>query len=74
MKLSSGTESKDKIIKIIKEFFDKNFIEATARSTKFVHRESKLQGVIFFSLCVYGQERGDDKFGGFMQRITKRRD
>ena len=66
MKLSNGTKSKDKIIEIIKGFFDTKFIETTARSRKFVQRESKLQGVIFFSVCVYGKARRNDKFGGFM--------
>ena len=45
MKLSNGTGtvSKDKIIEMIKEFFDTKFIDDTARLTKFVQRESKLQ-------------------------------
>jgi len=55
MKLSS-TESaignKDKIIGVINEFFDREFIVKTARLKKFVERESKLGGLIFFSLCV----------------------
>lgn len=40
--------TKDKIIGKIKEFFDKKFIETIARTTKFLQRESKLQGIIFF--------------------------
>jgi len=57
MKLSNVDENKDKLIGIIKEFFDKKIIEAIAASTKFVQRESKLQGINFFSVCICGQER-----------------
>jgi hypothetical protein len=74
MKLSSKKENKDKIIEIIKGFFDTKFIEETARLTKFVQRESKLQCIIFFSMCVYSKAGRDDKFGRFMQGIAKRRD
>ncbi len=42
MKLSSNNESKDKIIEIVKGFFDTKFIEESARFTKFVQRKSKL--------------------------------
>ncbi len=68
MKLSNGTGtvSKDKIIEMIKEFFDTKFIEDTARLTKFVQRESKLQGINFFSLCVYGKKIRNNKCGRFM--------
>lgn len=66
MKLSNKKENKDKIIELIQRFFDTKHIEATARLTQFVQRESKLQGLIFFSVCVYIQERGYDKSGGFM--------
>lgn len=55
MKLPStkGTiGNKDKIIGVIKEFFDTEFIIETSRLKKFVERESKLGGLIFFSLCV----------------------
>ena len=51
MKLSStqGTnEPKDRIIEIIKEFFDTKFISKTARLTKFVQRRSKLEASFFF--------------------------
>ena len=71
MKLSSKNENKSRIIEIIQKFFAPEFINKTSRLTKFVQRESKLQGIIFFSMCVYGKARRDDKFGGFMQRITK---
>jgi len=77
MKLPStkGTiGNKDKIIGVIKEFFDTEFIIKTARMKKFVERESKLGGLIFFSLCIYSKERRDNKFGRFMQGATKRRD
>jgi hypothetical protein len=53
MKLSStkGTiDAKGKIIGIIKEFFDTNFISETARLTKFVQRKSKLRPYFFFSV------------------------
>jgi hypothetical protein len=53
MKLSSSNGNKDKLIEIIQGFFDPKFIEEISRLTKFVQRESKLQGMIFFSLCVY---------------------
>ena len=49
MKLSSKKTSKDKIIELIKGFFDSKFIEETSRLTKFVQRKSKLQGIFFFS-------------------------
>lgn len=52
MKLSSTKRNEDNIIAIIKGFFDPKFIEETATLTKFVQRESKLQGLIFF-LCVF---------------------
>jgi len=55
MKLPStkGTlGNKDKIIGVINEFFDTEFITKTARLKKFVERESRLGGLIFFSLCV----------------------
>jgi hypothetical protein len=48
MKLSSN-ESKVKITKQIKGFFDTNFIRELSIATKFVQRKSKLQGLIFFS-------------------------
>jgi hypothetical protein len=66
MKLSSKKENNNKIIEIIQGFFDTKYIEATARLTQFVQRESKLQGLNFFSVCVYSKERGHDKSGGFM--------
>lgn len=66
MKLSRKKENKDKIIELIQGFFDTKFIEETARLTQFVQRSSKLQGLIFFSVCVYSKERGHDKSGGFM--------
>jgi hypothetical protein len=53
MKLSSTLstlENKDKVIGLIKEFFDTKYISETARLTKFVQRESKLQGIFFFSV------------------------
>jgi hypothetical protein len=55
MKLSSN-ESKVKITKQIKGFFDTNFIKELSIATKFVQRKSKLQGLIFFSY-VYLQPR-----------------
>ena len=73
MKLSNANEAKDKLIEVIKGLFDAKFIEETARLTKFVQRESKLQGIIFFSLCVYSKERRNNKFRGFMQGITNGR-
>ena len=66
MKPSNGKENKDKIIETIKEFFDSKFIEDMSKLTKFVQRESKVQGVIFFSLCVYSKERWHHKPGRFM--------
>lgn len=39
MRFSNKTEYKDKIITKIKEFFDKNEIEAIAKDTGFVERE-----------------------------------
>ncbi len=51
MKLSS-IENKDKIIGLIKGFFEPKFIQETARLPKFVQRKSKLQEVSFF-LCVF---------------------
>jgi hypothetical protein len=59
MKLSSKKENEDKIIERIKGFFDTQFIEEISRLTKFVQRKSKLQGIVFFSMCVYRQERGN---------------
>jgi len=56
MKLSIKKANKDKLIEIIQGFFDTNFIEKTARLTKFVQRSSKLQGIIFF-FCVCIQQR-----------------
>ena len=56
MKLSSKKRNKDKIIELMQDFFDTNFIEKTARLTKFVQRESKLQCINFFS-CVCLQQR-----------------
>jgi len=59
MKLSSKKTSKDKIIEVIKGFFDSKFIEETSRITKFVQRKSKLQGVIFFSyVCSQPSKKG----------------
>jgi hypothetical protein len=69
MKLPStkGTiGNKDKIIGVINEFFDTEFILKTARLKHFVDRESKLGGLIFFSLCIYRKERRSNKFGRFM--------
>jgi hypothetical protein len=69
MKLPStkGTiRNKDKIIVVIKEFFDTEFILKTAKLTHFVERESKLGGLIFFSLRIYNKERRGNKFGRFM--------
>jgi acyl carrier protein len=52
MKLSKKSNDKNKIISIIQKFFDIDKIEETARATNFVQRESKLDSVIFFSVCV----------------------
>jgi hypothetical protein len=60
MKLSSKKENEDKIIDRIKGFFDTQFIEEISRLTKFVQRKSKLQGIVFFSMCVHRQERGNN--------------
>ena len=58
MKLSSKKENKDKIIELIKGFFDSKFIEETSRMTKFVQRKSKLQGIIFFSyVCLQPRKK-----------------
>jgi hypothetical protein len=53
MKLSSKKENKDKIIEIIQGFFAPKLIDKISRVTKFVQRESKLQGVnFFFYVCL----------------------
>jgi hypothetical protein len=46
-------QNKSSLIREISEFFDKDFIEKLARDTGFVKRESKLQGLDFFLLCVF---------------------
>ena len=63
MKLSSKNENKSRIIEIIQKFFDPEFINKTSRLTKFVQRESKLKGIIFFSVCVYSKAGRNNKFG-----------
>lgn len=57
MKLSSNKENKVKIIETIKGFFDTKFIEETARATKFVQRESKLQSIAFFFCACLRQRK-----------------
>jgi hypothetical protein len=57
MKLSSKKSNKDKIIEQIQGFFDPKYIEEISRLTKFVQRKSKLQGVFFFLMCFYSEER-----------------
>ena len=57
MKLSTKSKDKNKIISIIQKFFDIDKIGETAKATHFVQRESKLDSVIFFSLCVFTSER-----------------
>lgn len=61
MKPSATIKSKDKIMGLIKDFFDTKFISETARLTKFVQRKSKLEAY-FFSLCVYSKEERRYKF------------
>jgi hypothetical protein len=73
MKQTKTLHDKNSLVEQISKFFDKEKVEQVARETKFVQRESKLDGMIFFSLCVYSQEGSDHKFGRFMQRITDRR-
>lgn len=65
MKLSI-TENKNRLIATIKDYFDSEFIDKISRETKFVQRTSKLQGMIFFSMRIYSEARGCNKFGGFM--------
>ena len=57
MKLSTKSKDKNSIILVIQKFFDNEKIEETARATNFVQRESKLDSVIFFSLCVFTSQR-----------------
>lgn len=52
MKPSATIKSKDKIMGLIKDFFDTKFISETARLTKFVQRKSKLEAYFFFSVCL----------------------
>ena len=52
MKLSKKIIDKNKVISIIKKFFETEIIEETARDTNFVQREGKLNAVnFFFSVC-----------------------
>jgi hypothetical protein len=44
---------KSKLISAISSFFDKNYIEQIARDTGFVQRDSRLQGIDFFLICVF---------------------
>jgi hypothetical protein len=52
MKLSKNLNHKNNIISVIQKFFAIEKIEELARATNFVKRESKLDSVIFFSVCV----------------------
>jgi len=47
-------EQLESFIYEISTFFDKDKIEAIARETNFVQRESKLNGLLFLSLLVFG--------------------
>lgn len=67
MKLSTKSKDKNKIISIIQKFFDIEKIEATARATNFVQRASKLDSVIFFSVCVWTSERKHREFRRLLQ-------
>ena len=58
MKPSSKKRNKDKVIDIIQGFFDTKFIEKIASATKFVQRESKVQGAnFFFYVCLQPSKR-----------------
>lgn len=50
-------ENKNNLINEISKFFDKKFIERLSRETGFVQRESKLQGLDFFLLCVFAHQK-----------------
>ncbi len=50
-------EHKNNLISEISKFFDKDFIEHLAQATGFVQRESKLQGLDFFLLCVFAHQK-----------------
>ncbi len=75
MKLPStkGTiGNKDKIIGVINEFFDTEFITKTARLKKFVERESKLGGLIFFfSACLPQRKKGLQVWTIYAGNFTK---
>lgn len=68
MKLSTKSKGKDKIISTIQKFFDIEKIEEIARATNFVQRKSKLDSVIFFSVCVCTSERSHTEFRRLLQR------
>jgi len=53
MKLSKKFDSKNNIISIIEKFFDIEKIKQIAEETNFVQRESKLDAIKFFSVCVF---------------------
>lgn len=52
MKLSNVIDNKSKLIELIKGYFDTKIIEEISQKTKFVQRKSKLNSMIFFSVCV----------------------
>lgn len=59
MKLSKNYFGKATIIEIIQKFFDKEFIETTAKLTKFIQRQRKIGCLNFFFLCVFIARRED---------------
>jgi hypothetical protein len=55
--MKPSLNDKDKLITLIGNYFDEKYIEKVARLTGFVKRKSKLQGSIFFYLCVFSAKR-----------------
>jgi hypothetical protein len=55
--MNPSLSDKDKIITLIQNYFNEKHIEKVARITGFVKRRSKLQGAIFFYLCVFSAKR-----------------
>jgi len=57
MRPSLAEKNKNKLILEISKFFNTEYVEKLARTTGFVRRDSKLQGLDFFMLCVFMHQK-----------------
>lgn len=55
--MKPSLNGKDKTITLIRTFFEEKYIDKVARLTGFVKRKSKLQGAIFFYMCVFSAKK-----------------